>query len=190
MIAKAIFVGLLMYLAVCAAYRCYKKHFYAAIVYLALYVVVLLFLSQDEYCTLLNKRASDVLEKIVDGFDTVILFLSASYALITMIMMSLVSFAQDRYRKSGFLLMYFLFFIVKLGFVLYNNASLLLVGSISMFGLLFNPVMGFVAYNDWKYHYHLVPYLAEFKESGSFGGCLLIASCGLSLISMVYVLIP
>lgn len=188
MIATVILVLLLIYSAVSAAYQCYKKHWGRTIVYLVLYCVIFLLFSNDSLTLLINNRASYVIETILGGFNSVVLLLIVLYV-ITIILTLL--FAKDGRYQSMFLCMYLLYFIVKLSFILYNDASLLLIGIISTAELLFlNLFLGLATYGRLKWQYRFAPYLPEFKESGSFGGSLLIASWGLSAISLIYVFIP
>lgn len=117
-----------------------------------------------------------------------IIWLVVIWVLITVLTLQ---FAERGRYQSTFLGMYLLCFIVKLSFILYNDASCLLIGIISTVELLFlNPLLGLAAYGESKWYYHFAPYWHEFKGSGSFGGSLLIVSCGLSIISLVYVFIP
>lgn len=188
MIATVMLVVLLIYFAVNAAYRCYKKHWGRTIVYLALYCVVFRLFRNDTLTLLINNRASYVIETILGGFNSVVLLLIVLYA-ITIILTLL--FVKSGRCQSIFLCMYLLYSIVKLSFILYNDASLLFIGIISTGELLLlNPLMGLAAYGKSKWYHHFAPYLPEFKESDWFGGALLIASWGLSIIPMVYVYIP
>lgn len=188
MIATIVCVVLLVYLALSAAYRYSKKHWGRTLVYLALYCVVFVLFRNDTLTSLMNNRASYVFETITDGFNTVMVLLIALYAIITILTLP---FAKRGRYQSTFLGMYLLCFIVKMSFTLYNDAALLLIGIISTVELLFlNPLLGLAAYGESKWYYHFAPYWHEFKESGSYGGSLLIMSCGLSIISLVYVFIP
>lgn len=188
MFTTIILVLLLIYFAVNAAYRCYKKHWGWTIVYLVLYCVVFRLFRNDTLTLLINNRASYVIETIFWGFNSVVILLIMLYAIITLLTLP---FAKGGRHQSMFLCMYLLHFIVKLSFILYNDASLLLIGIISTAELSFlNPLLGLAAYGKSKWYYHFAPYLPEFKESGSFGGGLLIASLGLSAISLIYVFVP
>lgn len=188
MIATIVCVVLLIWLAVHAAYRCYKKHWSWILVYLVLYCVVLFLSKNDAFTSLLNSRASYVFETITDGFNTVMVLLIALY---TIIILLTLQFVLGFCSQPFFLFMYLLYSVAKLGFLLYNNASCLILGIISTVELLFlNPLLGLAAYGNFQFHYHFAPYLPEFKESDWFGGALLIASCGLSIISLIYVFIP
>ena len=188
MIATIVCVVLLVYLALSAARRCYKKHWGWTLVYLALYCVIFVFFRNDTLTSLINNRASYVFETITDGYNSVVVLLVVLYAIITLLTFP---FAKRGRHQSMFLCMYLLYSIVKLSFILYNHASLLLLGVISTVELLLlNPLLGLAAYGKSKWYYHFAPYLPEFKESGWFGGALLIASWGLSIIPMVYIFIP
>lgn len=184
MIATIVCVVLLVYLALSAGYRCCKRHWGWTLVYLALYCIVFVLFRNDTLTSLINNRA----ETITDGFNTVVALLIVLYAIITLLTLP---FAKRGRYQSTFLGMYLLCFIVKMSFTLYNDAALLLIGIISTVELLFlNPLLGLTAYGESKWYYHFAPYWHEFKESGSFGGSLLIMSCGLSIISLIYVFIP
>lgn len=189
MIATIMLVVLLVYIALSAAYRCRKKHIGWILVYLALYYIVFRLFKNDTFTSLINNRANYVIETITaGGVDFVIVWLVVMWFIITLLTLP---FAKKCRYQSMFLGMYLLCFIVKLSFLLYNDASLLLVGIISAVELLFlNPLLGLAAYGESKWYYHFAPYWHEFKESGSFGGSLLIISCGLSIISLIYVFIP
>lgn len=188
MIAKVILVFLMLYLVANAAYRCYKKHWGWTLVYLVLYSVIFLLFRNDTLTSQINNRTIYVFGIIADQFNSVIVLLIVLYAIITLLTLL---FAKGRRYQSMFLCMYLLYFIVKLSFILYNDASLLFIGIISTVELLFlNPLLGLAAYGRSKWQYYFAPYLPEFKESGWFGGALLIASWGLSAISLIYVFIP
>lgn len=188
MIAKIMLVVLLVYIVVIAARRCYKKHWGWTLVYLALYCVVFRLLKNDTFTSLINNRAIYLSETITDGFNSVVVLLVVLYAVMTILTFA---FAKKGGCQSMFLCMYLLCFIVKLSFILYNDASLLLLGIISIAELLLlNPLLASETYGKSKWYHHFAPYLPEFKESDWFGGVLLLASLGLSIIPMIYIFIP
>lgn len=188
MVATIVCVVLLIYLALSAGYRCYKKHWYQAIVYLVLYCIILFLSKNDAFTSLINSRASYVLRVINREFNNITFLLIAFYAIIILLTLQ---FVLGFCSQPFFLFMYLLYSVAKLGFLLYNDASCLILGIISTVELLFlNPLLSLATYGESKWYYHFAPYWHEFKESGWFGGALLIVSCGLSIISLIYVFIP
>lgn len=114
MIATIVCVVLLVYLALSAARRCYKKHWGWTLVYLALYCVIFVFFRNDTLTSLINNRASYVFETITDGYNSVVVLLVVLYAIITLLTFP---FAKRGRHQSMFLCMYLLYSIVKLSFI-------------------------------------------------------------------------
>lgn len=185
--ATAMFIGILVYLVVNAAYQIYKRNYLRGIVYVALYILIFWLFKDGKYALLINNQIGDVSEAVVDGFNQAIKLLITFYLAVTAL---LILFIRCNCSSPTFLCTYFLLAVIKLSFLLYNITSLLIMGAISIAELLFNPIIGSVAYKQpSKCIYHLTPYLTEFKKGGWFGIVLFLSSLGLSIISIVYICI-
>lgn len=184
MIAKIVFVVLLIYFVTNVAYNIYKQRSGRAFVYLALYCVVFLLFRNDTLTLLMNNRASYVLGIMLNGFDSIITTLFVLYAVIYIL---IILFAKGGRCQSKFLCIYSLHSILKLSLMLYSDASIFLIGITCIAELIFlNSLLGLAAYGSLKWYYHFIPFLPEFKESDWFGGILLLCSLGLSIISIIF----
>lgn len=188
MIAKIILVFLVCYLVANAAYQIYQSHHWWATAYVVLLIAVFYLLKNGAAISFINSKVVSMFCTIANSFDWVIVLLIVLYIVITAVITIFIR--KDYCGQELFTCLYFILLVVKFCFILYNDASFLLIGVISMTGLVVHPFIGLAAYGDWECVYHFSPYSGEIKDCSFFQSLLFTVSVFVHGLTMMITLVP